>query len=263
MVRVYSGATYQPLTSLNGDSAGDRLGTWVRDAGDVNGDGHPDFCAGAPGDDNNGGDSGSLRVYSGLDYSILATLNGDGGGDGLGTSCGGGGDVNGDGFFDVVAGTPGDDNNGGGSGSARVYSLVHQGITHLTPGTPGCAGMQLLNGSTVPKVNTPGFLVFGSRMPPSALNLLLAADAQTLTGSDPLGVGASFYIDFFASTFVLGFDVGSDSKGVGGVNVPIPNDPALAGMVVTFQLASVWGAPCGLGPLNLSTSIAAVATIQP
>jgi hypothetical protein len=88
----------------------------------VNGDGHADLVVGANGDDNNGAESGSVRVYSGQDGSILYTVDGDSADDFFGDSVGGAGDVNGDGRADLIVGAPRDDNNGSDSGSARVFS---------------------------------------------------------------------------------------------------------------------------------------------
>ena len=114
--------TFQELYTFNGDRAGDELGVCVSGVGDVNGDGFDDLIVGASGDDNNGTQSGSARVFSGLDGSVLFTVNGDNANDYFGYSVSGAGDVNGDGFNDFIVGATGDDNNGTRSGSARVFS---------------------------------------------------------------------------------------------------------------------------------------------
>lgn len=121
-VRVFAGLTGALLYSFDGDSASDDLGSSVSSAGDVNADGFADVVAGAPDDDNNGNDSGSIRVYSGFDGSVLFTFNGAAAGDEMGFSCAGGGDHDADGFDDVVGGARRADPNGSSSGMARVFS---------------------------------------------------------------------------------------------------------------------------------------------
>ena len=120
--RVYSGSDGSVLYTFHGDSAGDNLGYPVGGAGDVNSDGHDDVIAGARLDDNNGTDSGSARVYSGKDGSVLYTIDGNSPADFFGYSVSGAGDVNSDGHDDVIIGAYRDDNNGIYSGSARVCS---------------------------------------------------------------------------------------------------------------------------------------------
>ena len=122
MARILSGKDGTILFTFNGDSSGDRFGTWVSGAGDVNLDSHPDVIVGAPFDDNNGSNSGMARVLSGKDGTILYTFNGDSAGDTFGICVSGAGDVNRDAFADVVVGANGDDNNGANSGSCRVFS---------------------------------------------------------------------------------------------------------------------------------------------
>ena len=120
--RVLSGFDGSILYLFEGDSAGDLLGFSVSGAGDVNSDGFDDLIVGAPGDDNNGADSGSVQVLSGADGTVLYNFDGDSAGDELGASVSGGGDVNGDGVADLIVGIRGDDNNGSNSGSVRVFS---------------------------------------------------------------------------------------------------------------------------------------------
>src|SRR5690606_28077584 len=120
--RVFSGADGSILYTFDGDSADDQFGESVSGAGDVNNDGFEDLIVGASFDDNNGSNSGSARVFSGADGSSLYTFDGDSAFDFLGVSVSGAGDVNGDGFDDLIIGASFDDNSGSNSGSARVFS---------------------------------------------------------------------------------------------------------------------------------------------
>ena len=122
--QVFSGADGSVLYTFNGDRANDNFGRSVSDAGDVNGDGFADFIVGAPfGTGDNGFDSGIARVFSGVDGSVLYTFGDFSSGGQFGNSVSGAGDVNGDGFADLIIGGLGTGtNNGLGSGRAQVLS---------------------------------------------------------------------------------------------------------------------------------------------
>ncbi|MHC5073153.1 MAG: hypothetical protein ACYTGO_21970, partial [Planctomycetota bacterium] len=120
-VRAFSGRTGKILYTRDGDAAGDYLGQSVSGIGDVDRDGHDDFVAGAS-ININGSQRGYARVYSGKTGGTLHTFLGDSAGDRFGISVSGAGDVNKDGYPDVIVGASFDDNNGFDSGSARVLS---------------------------------------------------------------------------------------------------------------------------------------------
>ena len=79
LLAVLAPAAYSQSTlyTFDGDSEDDRFGSSVSGAGDVNGDGYDDMIVGISWDDNNGMQSGSARVFSGADGSILYTFVGD------------------------------------------------------------------------------------------------------------------------------------------------------------------------------------------
>ena len=120
-VVVLSGKDFSELFVLDGEQAGDAFGTLVAWCGDANADGSSDVLVGIPGDDEKGQDAGCVRIYSGRDKTLLGEVFGEEGRH-LGGVASGAGDVNGDGFDDLVVGDPADDSKRGSQGSARVLS---------------------------------------------------------------------------------------------------------------------------------------------
>ncbi len=113
-----------PDLILAGEAAEDYFGLSVAGAGDVNGDGYDDVIVGAWNHDGTAPNSGSAYVYFGgpapdgvPDLTILGAREDDN----LGIAVAGAGDLNGDGFADMVAGASLSDEAGDGAGSARVY----------------------------------------------------------------------------------------------------------------------------------------------
>src|SRR5690606_11116169 len=86
LVRVYSGASGAVLHTVLGDTTNDFFGMTADGVGDFDGDGVPDFAVGAYGDDDAGVNSGSARVYSGADGSLVLRIDGSSSSDELGYS---------------------------------------------------------------------------------------------------------------------------------------------------------------------------------
>ena len=110
---------------LNGTgSAGARFGNSSASAGDVDGNGFDDFIVGAPYDDTNGTDTGSAFIFLGgpaMDGVADITLKGESTGDFFGGAVSGAGDVNSDGYADVIVGARGKNSVNTSAGRAYVF----------------------------------------------------------------------------------------------------------------------------------------------
>ena len=111
---------------FTGEAAGDWFGQSVSDAGDVNNDGYDDVIVGARNNDAGGTDAGRAYVYSGLDGTLMYTFTGEAAANWpsliLTISVSGAGDVNNDGFADLIFGVY--TNNAGGNDAGRAYVFL-------------------------------------------------------------------------------------------------------------------------------------------
>jgi len=113
-VYLYSTKGGRLLWSVDG-KPGDQLGSGIEAAGDTDRDGVPDVVASAPG-------AGKAYVYSGKDGHTLLTFSAEKSSDNFGQHVSGVGDINGDGYADVIVGAPGNSAGGEKAGRAYVYS---------------------------------------------------------------------------------------------------------------------------------------------
>ncbi len=122
-----SGLSASPAFSATGAATADAFGFAVAGAGDVNGDGYADVIVGSGGYINN---TGRAYVYhgspGGLSASPAFTATGEGPDDFFGAAVAGAGDVNGDGYADVIVGAYGYSS---GTGRAYVYHGSPSGLS--------------------------------------------------------------------------------------------------------------------------------------
>jgi FG-GAP repeat len=124
---VYLGGTTLspvPFATMTGTTANEQLGGSVAGAGDVNGDGYADVIVGARLADLGGNASGAAFIYFGgpaMDGVPAVVLVGEAADDWFGNSVAGAGDINGDGYADVVVGAPYNDRGGSAAGAAYVF----------------------------------------------------------------------------------------------------------------------------------------------
>ena len=181
---------------LAGIDGGDRAGRSVSSAGDVNGDGYDDLIIGARFADPNGDRSGETYiVYGGASAPgtdgvlDLGALDGTNGfiltgideGDRSGFSVSAAGDVNGDGYDDLIIGAGYADPNGD-SNAGETY-IVYGGAR--APGTDGVLDLSDLDG-------TNGFTLTGiDRGDRSGISVSFAGDVNG-DGYDDLIIGAGY-----------------------------------------------------------------------
>jgi len=140
---VASGNPTSAATRLLGGLASAAFGSSVAGAGDVNGDHYADVIVGAP-------TQGAAFVFLGSASGIAdatqataATQLTTAGGTSFGTSVAGAGDVNGDGYADVIVGDPNFSATQPAEGGAFVYFGSALGVPS---GSPATANVELVSG---------------------------------------------------------------------------------------------------------------------
>lgn len=215
-VVVYSGIDGSVLYTFTGDGVEDRFGGSIGNAGDVNMDGTNDIIVGAFQDDNNGTDSGSVRIFSGADGSILYNVNGDSSADFFGVDVAGIGDINSDGHADFLVGASGDDDSGAESGSSSVFSGIDGSLIYHVDGD--AAGDQFgLTVSRAGDVNFDSIPDFVVGAPTNDANGADSGSCRVFSGSD----GSTLFTSFGDAA---GDNFGSAVSDAGDVNRDLFDD---------------------------------------
>ena len=118
---VYSGADGNLLYEFSDDMDNTLFARTLANAGDVNKDGINDIIVGARNDDTAGYNAGAAYIYSGSNGAVLYTIYGESAWEVFGREVSGAGDVNGDGFADVIISSHG---NSGQFGGDQVDNIV-------------------------------------------------------------------------------------------------------------------------------------------
>ena len=138
-------ATLAPIQGfvIQGGAAGNQAGWSVASAGDINGDGFDDLIVGEPYGDNGGTNAGEAYVIFGksagfatIDLAALAAadgfiIQGDAADDWAAGSVSSAGDVNGDGYDDIVIGARGGNDGGTDAGEAYVIFGKSAGFANI------------------------------------------------------------------------------------------------------------------------------------
>jgi hypothetical protein len=205
---VYHGsATGLPVTpswEVEGDQANGFFGTSAATAGDVNGDGYSDVIIGADFYDNGETTEGRVYVYHGSPTGLALTpawmVESNVANAIFGYSSGTAGDVNGDGYSDVIVGAYGYTNGQSQEGAAYVYlgSATGLAATPIWTVESDTASCQL--GRSVAcagDVNGDGFsdVIVGTRGHPSGGRAYLYYGSPTCPSLTPSWIGAATPLD--------------------------------------------------------------------
>jgi hypothetical protein len=256
-------ANYNYDAYWEGDSSNDQL-TWAT-AGDVDGDGLGDIITGTP-LDNDGStstQSGNIAVFlgghsGGYDLSDAEDqINGSSSYDYLGTSLNSA-DMNGDGYADILAGAPGDDDLGAAAGA--VYVILGNSSASWSSTADSAASVKVRGNSAGLDVGADAIPTPGDQNGDGVLDLTIGNDT-----------GSSVYLFFGSSTFTgnlstaspdvdlsaasIGFgssvnaDTDLDGDGYDEIIVGASSDDSSgtdAGAVYVFGGAASWSAALGI-----------------
>lgn len=245
---VYSGDTGSLLYRLDGTDDLDNFGHAVTGLLSLDGDTIPDFAVGAPYSDAGGFRAGEVTIYHGATGAMIRSHAGAPGANYLGYSIASAGDMDGDGYGDLVVGVPLTLLFGYGPGSVRVYSgregdlmIQLRGLDSSTSVAPwfgsDVAGGGDLNGDGVGDLvvgaeseNPGGRLLAGRAYAFSGFQPYLTADVRRIRVG-PGGV-ATFDIDFPLTDAGRLFRLLASGSGTGpsiynGLEIPLTKGDAV------------------------------------
>ncbi|MBL7983291.1 MAG: FG-GAP repeat protein [Flavobacteriales bacterium] len=242
---TYNLANTPTLTRYSGQS-GARSGTSVANTGDLNGDGYSDMAVGAP--DASNGQAGEGVVYvhyggtNGLSATPSLTLEANVAGARYGASVASAGDINGDGYADLVVGAP----LSAGTGAAYVYLGSAAGLS-TTPALTwtGTAGAEFgASVATAGDTNGDGFSEVLVGAPSANLVQVYQGDPNSLPFTVTITLTGPAGSRFGAAVATAG-DVNGDGRSDIVIGAPLfTNGQANEGAAFIYH-----GAPGQLNPV--------------
>jgi FG-GAP repeat protein len=239
---VYSGADGSIIWQFDGQGVTDFLGQAVSGAGDVNGDGYSDVVVGAYAADPGGvANSGSAFVYSGADGSLIWQFDGQTNDGRLGSAVSGAGDINGDGFDDVIIGAYAEAPGGQAFGGAvYVFSGATGALIWQFNGQSGDSlGVSVANAGDVDGDRVNDVILGANTASPGGISIAGAARVYSgATGAMIQQFNGQAYLDFFGESVAGVGDLNGDGLAeviVGGSNAN-PGGLAGAGSAFVYSL---------------------------
>jgi hypothetical protein len=226
---VYSGLTGGVLWTFDGEEWPGYFGISVSGAGDVNNDDYDDVIVGDHWNDTGGVSAGRAYVYCGQTGNPIWTFTGEAEYDEFGYRVSGAGDVNNDGYDDLIVGTPFKAEFGTNAGQAYVYS-GQTGALLWTWDQQDVADQFGMSVSGVGDVDTDGYDDFIVGAPNTYVGGPAAGKAYVFSGQ----TGELLWYKYGQSGELCGYSV----SGAGDVN-----GDDLPDVIIGFPKSDVGGNP--------------------